>query len=537
MRKPTALLICCMLFSMLLPITAFAVLEPEPTYVIRDDCANFTKMAAELTTSDNIGIAGSAQTWAGSDKSRMYKKSHDGDLDSGTYVTYQTESPVTYFKVVGGHFRAGDVFAPFQIELSADGVDFQPFNDVEYALSTASSWTNNAFASLDWTPTAPLPDGMTYIRIRFGETRTIGRANTDIQLMKAFVSTDAAVSEQLIAAAKEELQKKISQMQADVAAILADNVSFEQESHTSLSAAIAAAQAVLANEEAAYADIKSAGEAMTAAMAAFKATITYQVPFYDECGNMDKVYACSEDVNAVTSALTGIDDNTRLAKKGYQSAYVVYRLTDSFQYFNVEAALGNVDNAIPDDMTFEVSADGAEYQAVQAFRRELNESNTTLTSGKFRIFSYECSDIPADATYLKIIFADTTGLNTYCNQLASVTINSEAINVGKITARDTVTDIGLNTKERLAEATQIEVKTTISKTSDAVTDAVVYAAIFDGDILLSVCGTNFDFSAKECTIGGLVSPGNLTEPCIKIFVWENATNIKPLTKPAQYAKS
>lgn len=105
---------------------------------LTDDLATLSQCDAAGTTSANIGFSKKDLSAHGiTDTSRVYKLKDDGDLDSQTYLVYQTQKEFESISLEAAYLKKnGQIAGDIQFETSPDGVAYTPFPQMTKTVDT-----------------------------------------------------------------------------------------------------------------------------------------------------------------------------------------------------------------------------------------------------------------------------------------------------------------------------------------------------------------------------------------------------------------
>lgn len=390
---------------------------------LTDDLATLSQCDAAGTTSANIGFSKKDLSAHGiTDTSRVYKLKDDGDLDSQTYLVYQTQKEFESISLEAAYLKKnGQIAGDIQFETSPDGVAYTPFPQMTKTVDTAD-WADNYWRKTVFESAASLPEHTRFIRIAFGATAFIGAGgNTALQISNVTLGVKEMEIDcrTLLKAALDQAKTTLSQAEIGAAPGMVS-----EEAYQAFSLAIGLAENVWSNGDATAQDLESALTLLNEAVLAFAQAVNPEEALVDECDSASFPFRTSDDIQVATSSPEKFDgDKGRYYKKlNHGGEYVIYKLDEGKRAKTVTAETWyyKSNNTLAADCTVETSADGTVFQPAGAVRIADDQG---WANGAWRKVTFTASDLPKDAQYIKLNLGDTTETGAlYAVQIGRVTI-------------------------------------------------------------------------------------------------------------------
>lgn len=425
-RLVSLFLILSVIGTMLFPLAISA----EETIEIFDDLKQGeTLFVPELSIADNLGYTTSKQTNI-TDLSRIYKKSHDGDLDKNTYLTYYSDAPMLSFEVAAGYRKCQNndsIPGDFKFEVSSDGMSFTSFGGAELELNT-SNWGKNLWKEGVVRSVASLPESTHYLRIYLpGTAHMEARDNTALQMESVKITCRELGQLSDLSALAQKVTDVLN------GAEVGDKTGqYTQGAVDALQLVLSAVEKILQDSSNYTAEQRQAAyNELSEALEVFLASANPPVGSEDSCDNLNLVYRADDNIESVGDNPVdfGGDSGRFVRSSGLTGGELVYRAEEMSTYTDVTVKVWSRMSAgnVPGDITIEALGMGNDPDMNSAYKlltaeKELNETN--WTDGEWRMAIYK-AEVPSGTEYLRITFGDCSNVgDPSCQQIGSVEWNA-----------------------------------------------------------------------------------------------------------------
>lgn len=411
-RCMAGLLAFFLLFSVigLTPIVTFAAGTVEIFDDLEEGKALFD---ADLSVVDNIKYATSKNAGY-SNLTRICKVSHDGDLDTNTYITYKSTNAMLSFEAVieqrkckGNNTVPGD----YKFETSKDGVTFQTFNGFEVTLDK-SNWNKDTWKEGTVSSVNALPEDTHYLRIYFPGTAHM----QDRDVVAAQFGSVKIICKELGSAADlAELAAKV-QTTLDNAEVGDKTGQYTQTVVDALQAELDAVLDIL-QDVASYTpeQRQQAMDALSAALDTFLASANPPSTAGDPCNTTDVAYWIDAGivVTGDNAADFGGDSGRFVRESDMTGGSIIYRAGDmsTFTSFEVEAWYQMLMGNVADDITIEAAAIGADPDNDTSFQPvtvKKVQNDAGWQEGEWRKTVFTVSSLPEGTEYVRVTFGDSS---------------------------------------------------------------------------------------------------------------------------------
>ncbi len=422
------------------PLMALA----EETVEIFDDLKEGeTLFDPALSTLDNIGYATSSQPGI-SNLTRVYKKSHEGDLDSNTQITYYSANAMLSFEIVTELRKCkanNNIPDGFKFEVSEDGVDFQPFTGFELELDK-SNWNKDTWKEGTVRSAASLPEDTHYLRIYFPSTTHMeDRDFNAAQFGSVRIVCEEMGSVDMLAALAGQVQDVLNN--AEVGDMTGQ---YTQEAVDTLQAELNILMEILAEPDSYTPEERQqAYDRLAAALDTFLASANPPTTDSDQCETLTAAYQYDAGIVVTNEdAVSFGGDGARYVRESALTGGSIIYAADEFSTytsFTVTAWYQKVAGAVSGDISIEAAAMGSDpasdgvYQAVTAEKEVANEAD--WQDGQWRKVTFTVPVLPADTEYVRVTFGDST----VANDPASIQIGSVEWGVNDNGVRTALTNL------------------------------------------------------------------------------------------------
>ena len=393
-----------------------------------DNLTDLSLCYAPETTSDNIGFSTKDFSAHGiSDNNRAYKKSDAGELDTQTYLVYQTERAYTSFRVEAAYsMKGGKIAGDLQFEVSADGETYTPFTAVTRTDARADeTWENDQWHLVTFESAEALPENTRYVRIAFGATAALGvsSSNTNLQICNVTLGVQE-MEVDYRALLKEEIDRANAKL--DAAQIGDAPGMYPQDAWDALQLAVDLAEGVWNDSEASDGMVNETLTMLREAIAVFNQAVVPEETFVDECDSASFPYRTSEDIQVATTGDTISDKNRYYKKLNHAGEWVEYKLDEGKRAKNVtvEAWYYKSNGALGEDCTIEYSTDGEVFSPATATRVA---DDVGWNNGEWRMVTFVVDELPTGIEHIRVTIGDTTPTGAlYAVQIGRVVIGVAA---------------------------------------------------------------------------------------------------------------